>query len=77
MTKELLGKMKEMEEMVGPGWVAELEGLKTTDEIKKKAAELNINITDEMAAETLALLNDDAVELSEEELAIFAGGAKN
>ena len=77
MTKELLGKMKEMEERLGPGWMKELEGLKTTDELKKKAVELNINITDEMAAKTLALLNDETEELSEEELSIVAGGAKN
>ena len=77
MTKELLGKIKEMEEKLGPEWVKELEGLKTTEALKMKATELKISLTDEMATQALALLNDEAEELSEEELAIVAGGAKN
>lgn len=77
MTKELLGKIKEMEEKLGPGWVKELEGIKTIEELKMKATELKISLTDEMAAQALALLNDEAEELSEEELSIVAGGAKN
>ena len=77
MTKELLGKIKEMEEKMGPEWVKELEGIKTTEALKMKATELKISLTDEMATQALALLNDEAEELSEEELAIVAGGAKN
>lgn len=77
MTKELLGKIKEMEEKLGPGWMKELEGLKTTEELKKKANEFNISITDEMATQALALLNDETEELSEDELSIVAGGLKN
>ena len=77
MTKELLGKIKEMEEKLGPEWLKELEGLKTTEALKMKATELKISLTDEMATQALALLNDEAEELSEEELAIVAGGAKN
>jgi len=77
MTKELLGKIKEMEEKLGPEWIKELEGLKTTEALKMKATELKISLTDEMATQALALLKDEADELSEEELTIVAGGAKN
>ena len=74
MTKALLEKIKEMEERVGQGWMKELEGLKTVEELKKKATELEIELTEEQATEALKLLNDEAEELSEEELSVVAGG---
>jgi bacteriocin-like protein len=74
MTKELLTKIKEMEEKLGQGWMKELESVKTEEELKRKAAEFKIDITDEVAAEALRFLNDETEELSEEELAVVSGG---
>ncbi len=76
MTKELLAKVKEIEEKLGSGWMKELEGLKTVEEMKKKATALDINLTDEQAVEALSLLSDESKVMSEEELAALAGGTK-
>jgi len=77
MTKELLEKIKEIEGKLGTSWMKELEGLKTVEELKKKATEFGIELTDEQAVEALKLLSDDAKELSEEELFAVTGGCKN
>jgi len=76
MTKELLTKIKEIEEKLGQDWMNKLDDLKTAEELKKKAAELDIKLSDELAEEALKLLNDGANELSEEELSTIAGGPK-
>jgi len=73
MTKELLAKIKEIEEKLGTGWMKELEGLKTVEELKKKATELGIELTDEQAKEALMLLSDET-KMSEEDLVNVTGG---
>jgi hypothetical protein len=76
MTKELLEKIKEIEEKLGQEWMKELESLKTVEELKKKATELKIELTEEQAMEALKLLSDETEELNEEELAAVAGGKR-
>lgn len=74
MTKALFEKIKEIEEKQGQGWMKELEDLKTAEEIKKKATELGIELTEDQAVEAFKLLNDEVEELSEEELLAVSGG---
>ena len=73
MTKELLEKIKEIEGKLGTSWMKELEGLKTVEELKKKATELGIKLTDEQAKEALMLLSDET-KMSEEDLVNVTGG---
>ena len=53
MTKALFEKTKEIEEKLGQGWMKKLEGLTTVEELKKKANELEIELTEEQATEAL------------------------
>lgn len=76
MTKALLEKIKEIEEKLGQGWMKKLEGLKTVEELKKKANELEIELTEEQATEALSLLINETEELSEKELTAIAGGKR-
>jgi len=74
LTKELLEKIKEIEVKLGQGWMKELEGISTVKELKKKAADYQMELTDEIAAEALKLLkSDESEELSGEELSAVAG----
>ncbi|HOO34258.1 MAG TPA: hypothetical protein PK466_13800 [Thermotogota bacterium] len=75
MTKDLLTKIKEMEEKLGQGWIKELEGISTPEALKAKAETLGISLTDAVTTEAIQMLNgDEAEELSEEELSTVAGG---
>jgi hypothetical protein len=75
MTKALLEKIKEMEEKLGKGWMQQLEGINTKEELVKKASALGIELREEQATEAMAFLtNDTDEELSEAELSAVAGG---
>jgi bacteriocin-like protein len=75
MTRELLEKIRKLEEKLGKGWMKEFEDATTADLLRTKADELGINFTDELAKEAFKLINsDESEELTEEELAAVAGG---
>ncbi len=75
MTKELLEKIKEIEEKLGQDWMKELDSISTPESLKQKAEGFGITFTDTMATEAIKLLNSDkGEELSEEELSAVAGG---
>ncbi|HOO34259.1 MAG TPA: hypothetical protein PK466_13805 [Thermotogota bacterium] len=75
MTKELLGKIREMEEKLGQDWLREFESVATVDLLKAKAEEYGITLTEEQAKEAFSHLNgNESEELSDEELSAVAGG---
>ncbi len=75
MTKELLEKIKEIEEKLGQGWMKELEGIASVEELQKKAADYGIELSNTNTEEALELMKDNgSEELSEEELSAVAGG---
>ena len=75
MTKGLIQKIRVFEEKAGVGWMKEVEGLKTSEALKQKASEFDIELNDEIAEEALMLINEeDTDKLSDEELSELAGG---
>ena len=75
MTKELLEKIKEIEEKLGQGWMKELEEITSVEALQKSMADRGIELTETLAEEAFNLLmNDEGEELSEEELSAVAGG---
>lgn len=75
MTKELMLKIREIEEKVGKNWIEEFRDVNSREELTEKAGKYGIELTPEMAEEGIALLNGNAsAELSEDELSGIAGG---
>ena len=77
MTKALMDTVKQIENKVGKDWINQVSQIRTTEELKKQAGEWGVDLSDELADEALRLLSSDSAgEMSEEELAAIAGGAK-
>jgi len=77
MTKALMDTVKQIENKVGKDWLNQVSQIRTTEELKKQAGEWGVDLSDELADEALRLLSSDSVgEMSEDELAAIAGGAK-
>ena len=77
MTKALMDTVKQIEDKVGKDWINQVSEIRTTEELKKQAEEWGVGLSDELADEALRLLSSDpAGEMSEDELAAIAGGAK-
>ena len=77
MTKALMDTVKQIENKVGKDWINQVSQIRTTEELKKQAGEWGVDLSDELADEALRLLSSDSVgEMSEDELAAIAGGAK-
>ncbi len=77
MTKALIDTVKQIENKVGKDWIIQVSQIRTIEELKKQAGEWGVDLSDELADEALSLLSSDPVgEMSEDELAAIAGGAK-
>lgn len=75
MTKELMLKIREIEEKAGKNWIEEFRDVNSGEELTEKAGKYGIELTPEMAEEGIALLKDNSsAELSEDELSGIAGG---
>jgi len=76
MTKELMAKIKELEEKAGENWIGEFRFVKTKEELVQKVKKYDIDLTDEIADEALSLITDNSEnELSETDLKNIAAGA--
>jgi len=77
MTKELMAKIKELEDKAGKNWIEEFKAIKTTEELKQKVSEHGIKLTEEEEKEALSLIiKNETNELTDDELADIAGGRK-
>ena len=77
MTKALMDTVKQIENKVGKDWINQVSQIRTIEELKKQAGEWGVDLSDELADEALRLLSSDSVgDMSEDELAAIAGGAK-
>ncbi|MFP4461978.1 MAG: hypothetical protein ACLFQE_07245 [Thermotogota bacterium] len=75
MTQTLLEKMKLAEEKVGKDWLNELGDCETKQQLKIKADEWGVVLSEQETEEAFGLLsNKKNGELSDEELAGYAGG---
>lgn len=73
MTKELMQKLKEIEQKIGKNWMEVLDNVDSPDKLIKIAESHQIELSKELAEEGYSKLFEEN-ELSEEELANIAGG---
>ncbi len=76
MTKELLAKIKEIEEKVGDNWQNIIRKANSEDYLIKIAKLHGVTLTSDQASEGYKLLNSETNALSEEELTRVSGGLK-
>jgi len=74
MTQALLEKMKVAEEKIGKDWLKELGDCETKQQLKNRADEWGVGLTDQETEEAFGLLSKKNGDLSDEELAGYAGG---
>ncbi|HQN22908.1 MAG TPA: hypothetical protein PLD70_11370 [Thermotogota bacterium] len=74
MTKELLCKIKEIEEKVGKNWLEIILKADSEAHLLKIAKEYGVNLTRDQASEGYKLLKSEAKILSETDLAEVSGG---
>ena len=74
MTQTLMEKMKLAEQRIGKDWLKELGDCETKDQLKTKADGWGIRLTELETEEAFGLLSNKTGELSDEELAGYAGG---
>jgi hypothetical protein len=74
MTKELLAKIKVMEERADKNWLQILRETKTEEELVRAVANYGVTLTKIEVEEAYKMLHMPADELSEYDLSIIAGG---
>jgi len=75
MTKNLMLKIREIEEKAGSFWIEEFKNVVTEEELVEKAKKFGIELTSEETKEGLSILrNDSSSELSDDDLSGIAGG---
>lgn len=76
MTRNLLEKIRALEEKTGKSWMESVVSIQSTEELMKKAEQWGVPLTEEEAEEGFTLLQThDIEELTEEEMANIAAGA--
>jgi len=74
MTKELLAKIKEMEEKAEKNWLRILQETKTEEEMIQAVARYGVTLTKMEGEEAFKMLHMPTDELTEYDLSIIAGG---
>jgi hypothetical protein len=74
MTKELLAKIKEMEEKADKNWLQAIRKTKTEEELIQTTARWGVVLSKAEAAEAHAILHAKTEELSDADLSGIAGG---